>query len=123
MSKILTGNQAYELIELFEFNHDKNFELLYRATRDGFGSKNFHSKCDGKSNTLTIFKTTGTSFIFGGYTTASWESCEPGKYKSDPNAFLFSLTNGDNKPCKLKIDKSDHAKAIYCGSNCGPSFG
>jgi hypothetical protein len=28
--------------------------LFYKATRDGFGVSSFHSKCDGKANTVTI---------------------------------------------------------------------
>ena len=30
--------------------------LLYRASEDGFGADAFHSKCDGKSNTMIIIK-------------------------------------------------------------------
>ena len=31
--------------------------LLYRATRDGFAASSFHSRCDGRDNTVTIIKT------------------------------------------------------------------
>jgi hypothetical protein len=37
-------------------NKTSKGNLLYRATRDGFTSKAFHSKCDGKGNTITIIK-------------------------------------------------------------------
>ena len=30
----------------------KNENLLYRASKDGFGANNFHEKCDYKPNTL-----------------------------------------------------------------------
>jgi hypothetical protein len=97
---------------------------LYRGTRDGFGAKDFHSKCDGHSNTLTILKAKESSFIFGGFTTVDWESCPwPGKYKSDPNAFIFSLTNKDNKPLKMKVNQERHHEAICCNSSLGPTFG
>jgi hypothetical protein len=36
---------------------------LYRGTRDGFDSDEFHSRCDGHSNTLTILKAKGSEFI------------------------------------------------------------
>ncbi len=88
--------------------------MLYRGTRDGFGVKAFHSKCDGRSNTLTIFKAKQSSNIFCGFTSVNWESSTYGTFKSDPNAFLFSLTNKDNQPLKMKIDSNGHHRAILC---------
>jgi hypothetical protein len=46
-----------------------------------------------------------------------------GQYKSDPTAFIFSLTNKDKQPFKSKIQPNHHGKAIYCSSEEGPSFG
>ena len=93
------------------------------GTRDGFGSDDFHSKCDGHWNTLTIFKAKQSSYIFGGFSSVSWESPANGKYKSDPNAFIFSLTNKENQPIKMKIDPNKHEYAIGCHSEYGPIFG
>jgi hypothetical protein len=123
-SEILKGEKQYfDLIELCEFSPNDKWSLLYRATRDGFGGRDFHTKCDGHSNTLTILKAKESKFIFGGYTTVSWESCEwPGKRRSDPNAFIFSLTNKDNKPLKMKVKPDEHGGAIWCASRYGPSF-
>jgi hypothetical protein len=45
------------------------------------------------------------------------------KCKSDPNAFLFSLTNKENEPLKMKIDPNYEDRAIRCDSQLGPSFG
>jgi len=120
MSEILT-NQRQSLIELCEFSQKDKWSLLYRGTRDGFGAVEFHSRCDGHSNTLTILKAKQTSYIFGGFTTVSWESS--GRWKSDPNAFIFSLTNRDNQPCKMKSDPARSQFSIYCDSDNGPSFG
>jgi hypothetical protein len=55
------GHQYLELIELCEFCPYDEWSLLYRGTRDGFGSDDFHSKCDGHSNTLTLLKAKGSS--------------------------------------------------------------
>jgi hypothetical protein len=121
-SKILSTKQEYlvDLIRLCEFSlEDSKWSLLYRGSRDGFGAKDFHTKCDGKSSTLTIIKAISSDFIFGGYTEAKWQSL--GGDKSDPNAFIFSLINKDNKPCKMNV--SDPNKAIYCDSRYGPIFG
>jgi hypothetical protein len=60
----------------------EKWSLLYRGTRDGFGAKNFHSKCDGHSNSLTILKAKGSEFIFGGFATVHWESSTKSKWKS-----------------------------------------
>ncbi len=113
--------QSFELIKLCEFSLNDKLCLLYRGTRDGFGAKAFHSKCDGHSNTLTIVKAKGSKFIFGGFTTVHWDKSN--KWKSDPNAFLFSLTNKENQPLKMKIDSNRHQHAIGCDSSCGPIFG
>jgi hypothetical protein len=45
--------------------------LCWRATRDGWSSSTFHSKCDNKKPTVTLVKV--GSYIFGGYATVSWE--------------------------------------------------
>ncbi len=95
--------------------------MLYRGTRDGFGSREFHSKCDGHLNTLTILKAKQTKFIFGGFTAVSWDNFSG--WISDPNAFIFSLTNKDNQPLKMKVNRNQHHNAIYCHSSCGPTFG
>jgi hypothetical protein len=68
-SLILTGLQPYQLIQLCEFSTKDKWSLLYRGSRDGFEPRDFHSKCDGKSPTLTVYKAQESSFIFGGYTT------------------------------------------------------
>ena len=65
---------------------------------------------------MTIFKTKETEFIFGAFTTwdtASWDSSNDIQLKSDPNAFIFSLTNEDNKPYKMKFDADQHECVVY----------
>jgi hypothetical protein len=47
----------------------KKWTLMYRGSRDGFMAANFHGRCDGRPNTLTIIETT-KGYIFGGYTPA-----------------------------------------------------
>jgi len=121
-SEILNGErQCTELIELCEFSPNDKWSLLYRATRDGFGAKDFHLKCDGHSNTLTLLKAKETEFIFGGFTSVEWDSSS--YYKPDRNAFIFSLTNKDNKPLKMKFNPNEHHHAIFCHSEFGLTFG
>ena len=112
-------DQVIDLIKLCKFNASDKWSLLYKGSRDGFGAKDFHSKCDNKSPTLTIIKAKDSGYIFGGYTEAKWDSTD--EYRVDPNTFLFSLTNKDNKPCKMNV--TDPTRAIYACSNLGPLFG
>ena len=122
--QILTNErQISEFIDLCEFSSNDKWSLLYCGTRDGFGSHVFHSKCNGHANTLTILKAKGSKFIFGGFTTVYWDSPALGQWKSDPNAFIFSLTNNENKPLKMKIDSNQHEYAIQCNYRYGPIFG
>ena len=123
-SQILTDErQMSDLIKLCDLSPNDKWSLLYRGTRDGSGSRDFHSRCDGHSNTLTILKAKQSSYIFGAFTKVSWESSTNGKWELDPNAFIFSLTNKDNKPLKMKIDSNRHKNAIFCDSEYGPTFG
>jgi hypothetical protein len=121
VSWVTDEQQCSELIDLCEFSPNEKWSLLYRGTRDGFGSLDFHSRCDGHSNTLTILKAKQSNFIFGGFSTAAWDSSS--FCKSDSNAFIFSLTNKDNQPLKMEIDPDEHEYAIRCDSIFGPIFG
>jgi hypothetical protein len=116
-SNIVNFDQSNELIKLCEFEDKTQFNLLYRATRDGFSAEDFHSKCDEIPKTLTVIKVKDQPHIFGGYTEATWEG--NWTYKEDPNAFIFSLVNDDNKPIKMKIDQNGK-NAILCSH--GPIF-
>ena len=73
---------------LIEMTTSNNEKLLYRATRDGFTAKAFHSICDGKANTITIIKN-NFNYVFGGFASAAWNSS--GIFASDNSAFVFSL--------------------------------
>jgi hypothetical protein len=44
-------------------------------------------------------------------------------FKVDPNGFIFSLVNNDNKPIKMKISNQNIRNAIYCHPIYGPTFG
>ena len=118
-SSIMDIDLQNKLVNLCEFPVCQKWSLKYRATRDGFNSKDFHSKCDGVPNTLTVIKTTCGN-IFGGFTEHIWHSS--GISSSDPNCFIYSLVNKENNLFKIKC--SDCGKyAIRCHSYCGPSFG
>jgi hypothetical protein len=90
-SRILTREEGQSLKEMTKSKHGI---LLYRASRDGFESKVFHEKCDGKANTITLIETDG-NYVFGGFTTAKWSSSDG--HIADSKAFVFSLRrNGES---------------------------
>jgi hypothetical protein len=116
-SNILSSSdQINDLISLCEFPVHQKWTLIYRASRDGFEASSFHSKCDDVPNTLVTIKTSDT--LFGGFTEQSWSSNNV--YKSDSNAFIFSLINRLNKPVKMKWTQN---KGIGCFKEYGPIFG
>jgi hypothetical protein len=101
----------------------KRFSVLWRGSRDSFKGKEFHRRCDGHRNTLTVILDTEGN-IFGGFTRAKWGSS--GAYKADRRlkSFLFTLRNPHNIPAKkfaLKAETTFHA--IQCSSGHGPDFG
>ena len=120
-SQILALDQSLELVKICEFSLRDKWSLVYRASLHGFGSKDFHDKCDGKKNTITIIKAANSSFIFGGFTTAAWDQMSG--WKRDPDSFIFSLTNKGKEPVKIKIAPTRTERAIFCCSNYGASFG
>jgi len=106
---------------LLEDGEGGELELLYRASRDGFDAKDFHSKCDNKGATVTVIKDVGGS-VFGGFTEESWTSI--GGYKCAEKAFLFSLHNhGVLGPVKMRLEESEKNHAMMDRSDYGPSFG
>ncbi len=100
----------------------KEFNLLYRASRDGFVASSFHQKGDGKANTVTVVKDSN-GYLFGGYTPLVWKST--GGYKRDDSmsSFLFTLTNPHAIPPTKYRHMKHPEKAIYCDPSFGPFFG
>lgn len=117
-SAILKYDQYVELMKLCSFSVDQTWNLIYRASRDGFQSNDFHSKCDNKKNTLVVIKSTNGN-IFGGYTQQNWSG---NQYKCDKNAFMFSLVNKENTP-QLLARILESSSTIFCDPTNGPVFG
>jgi len=98
--------------KIAEWLPQRRFSLLYKATRDGFDGKDFHSKCDNKGPTITIIQSKG-GYLFGGFTSQSWEGNNV--YKADPTSFIFTLTNPHSlPPTQYPIKPDKIQKAIQC---------
>jgi len=106
------------LKKLLNIPLNKTWQLLYQASRDGFNSSIFHSKCDGVLGTLTVIKSSNNN-IFGGYTEADWYGFY--QYQNDAYAFLFSLVNSYNTSVKMNVIQPQYA--IYSAPIDGPVFG
>lgn len=71
-STILDGD-IDDAQQLVEWMKDKKFgwQICYRASENGWGSADFHRKCDDVGPTVTLIKC-GTN-VFGGFTDQSWK--------------------------------------------------
>jgi hypothetical protein len=110
----------------------KSFKLLWRVSRDGFGTSQFHGRCDCHANTLTVILDTEGN-IFGGFTPVEWESRQwNGKNGDEDNckkaddsgkSFLFTLKNPHGiAPRRFALIPAEKKQAIICYSECGPRF-
>ena len=106
---------------LFEWSGHKKMGLIYRSSRDGDLSNNFHQNCDNQGPTIVLCKN-DREHIFGGYASISWTG--QGGYHSAPNSFLFTLTNIYGlKPTKFQLKNNNDGNSIYHGSQYGAIFG
>jgi len=71
-SEILTDEEHRRLLKGWLPPLKGDWRLLFRASRDGFAVKTFHTKCDNQGPTLTIVKS--GNYIFGGFSELSWTS-------------------------------------------------
>ncbi|CAB4377905.1 unnamed protein product [Rhizophagus irregularis] len=99
-----------------------NFNLLYRASRDGNTAADFHKKCDNKGATIVIAKVTDSEQIVGGYNPLFWnEKCNTNKSTND--SFIFTLTDRTNfQTAKVSYSNGD-PNSIQNYSVHGPVFG
>ena len=119
-SNILSNtNQKNDFLKkIYEWSGAKSLELLYRGSRDGMYSKNFHEKCDDKGPTITLFRNDKGN-IFGGYLPVSWKN--NGGYLNENRCFIFTLTNIYNiQPTKFKSRGSGND--VFFGTGNGPCF-
>jgi len=90
--------------------------LIYRASRDGWLVKDFHSRCDKKGATIVVVKST-KGRVCGGYNTTPWTNPKGWAVAVDSEAFVFSLD-------KLAIYAClDSKSAIMHCAKQGPTFG
>ena len=95
------------------------FELLFRASRDGFSADVFHQRCDSQGATVVLAQS-AYGHLFGGYTDMPWaKGCE---WKQCHEAFLFRLAPQASKHC-LNLDGHGKKTGILCAVDHGATFG
>ena len=75
-SEIMTDEEHRRVLKGWLAPHKGEWRRLFRASRDGFAVKTFHTKCDNKGPTVSVIQSGNN--IFGGFTEFSWKS--PGKF-------------------------------------------
>ncbi|CAH3182777.1 unnamed protein product [Porites lobata] len=122
-SNILKTDSSY-LYHLGKFlepavGYNSQWLLCWRATLHGWNVRTqFHRRCDGKRDTVTIIKK--GKYVFGGYTDIPWESS--GDLGFTRKAFIFSISNKEElDPFVSEVRWPDGA--IYRASASGPWFG
>ena len=121
-------NELYFIYKILLKHYTKKFklELLYRATKDGDSSKNFHDLCDNKKGGILILIKTDKNIKFGGFSDAEWisffDSKKPqnGKNVCGTINFLFQINLRKVYELKNSMKK---LTSIYCRSDVGPCFG
>jgi hypothetical protein len=98
------------------FGRDFTCKLLYRASRDGWQSTDFHRLCDEKGPTVVIVKV-NNGRLCGGYCSIGWKSS--GNWQHDNKSFLFSLDSLK----KYNESQQGHSGHVFLNPSYGPYFG
>ena len=104
--KILKKEDIKTLNSWISPNNKIKYVLKYNSKRDGCDTEIFHEKCDNIGKSLIVCKTS-TGITIGAYMSTNIEKKKG--FKSDPNAFLFNLSN---KIIKKNL-KQKYEKAVY----------
>ena len=97
-------------------------QLLYRASRDGWKSQDFHAACDGIQGATLVVIREIQGHVFGGFTETSWGS-QISSHTS-PQAFIYSLSNPSGAaPSRMPLKNPAVRYAVMHDSAVGPCFG
>ena len=117
-SFILLNNQKYKesIKNWIDKNKKIKFKLIFRKSRDGSNSSNFHIYCDNQGATLCLIQT-NKKYKFGGYSSIPWQNSYKLSGENEGNVFLFSLD------LDRKYDKISEGDIQFSDKNYGPCFG
>ncbi|CAF3985605.1 unnamed protein product [Adineta steineri] len=115
----LMTNEQKLILNQFYGKCGQHWQLIYKATRDGFDATSFHRLCNNQGPTMTLIQST-TNCLFGGYASKSWQSSSSFVDASESFLYLLSNANG-NQPTKFPYNND--GKALYNMNSYGPIFG
>jgi len=97
-----------------------SWEIIYKASSDGFDTATFHTKCDYKGETVTVIQSK-SGHIFGGYNPENWTISST--YTSNDKTFLFQLADDKGKNIIKVPTSTGKGSSTYGASGYGPTFG
>jgi len=112
-SKIIMELKQLELLDKW-FERKLKFKLLFRATEGKYSPSEFHKNVDKYKNTLILIKDIN-NFIYGGFTTKTWDGSKI--FKSDKHSILFNLDK------EKYYEVKDERHAIFCDESLLAVFG
>jgi hypothetical protein len=98
-------------------NIQYEFNLLLRGSRDEFGHKDFHSKCNNKGANIVVIKLKNSDKIIGGYNPIKWS--RSGQFLKSDKSFIFSfyLDISNSSTIILSRIKNDDGAISDCNSS------
>ncbi|XP_028995953.1 interferon-induced protein 44-like [Betta splendens] len=110
----LSEEQQKKLLSLF--GHVR-LHLLYKASVHGFTAAAFLARCNRQGPTVVVAYN-ADGFVYGAYTSKSY--VQSGQATHDEEAFLYSLTAGQDQPLRVRGIAGQPA---FTDGNFGPHFG
>ena len=118
-SKILTDKEKDDFFQLLSKNNkdfdDYQWNLLYRASRDGLNRDLFVNKVHGKPNVICFIEIEGGN-VCGGYTSTGWtKGAEYYTHSKDSKAFIFGIRSSKDYAAMIRnVKKNDkNGEALY----------
>mmetsp|Transcript_42037 Transcript_42037/g.67578 ORF Transcript_42037/g.67578 Transcript_42037/m.67578 type:complete len:229 (+) Transcript_42037:116-802(+) len=97
------------------------WKLIFRASRDGYSSKQFHAKCDGKANTV-CFVETEFDHVCGGYVEVEWKDGSDGQWAAPcSHAYMFVVRPTQQIFEQVRKSASEHKESAVAHFH-GDSF-
>jgi hypothetical protein len=118
-TSLVTGKQLQQINAWAGYGG--TWSLCFRVSRDGRSPALFHTQCNNRGSTFFVTQTPAGKLV-GGFAGIPWQST--GGYRSDPSAFLFSLSNGFKHVQGGSAGIQNYLNlGLYDYVNYGPTFG
>ena len=106
-SKILKDELKLKLFEAISnhMNCQSEWQLIFRASKDGNQRDNFYAKCNGIKDTVCIIESPQNN-IFGGYNPLRWDKSKatpPYDHENNSSAFVYKITLSSDNVSNIEI--------------------